>query len=265
MKDLNLQVVVEAMQEWARGAGAVQLKWFQQPELYIERKSTDVDLVTIADKECETYLLERIRESYPEHRILSEESGENEMISDWCWVVDPLDGTINFAQGIPVFSVSIALQYMGDSVAGVVYNPVTDQLFSAVRGGGSWLNGKRLQVSSKTELNQCVLATGFPYDRAIDSDNNSAHFAEMVPKVRGLRRLGSAAYDLANVAAGAMDGYWELALSPWDVAAGTLLVLEAGGVILPWQEKRGVSLVAANNELAGTIRTVLVEVDKRKG
>lgn len=260
--DPDLQDVVENMRVWAKGAGAVQLKWYRQPELFIEKKSTDVDLVTIADKECENYILERIRESYPEHSILAEESGENDRISDWCWVVDPLDGTINFAQGIPVFSVSIALQHKGVSVAGVVYNPVTDQLFSSVQGGGAWLDGSRLQVSSKVELNQCVLATGFPYDRAINSDNNAAHFAAMVPKVRGLRRLGSAAYDLANVAAGAMDGYWELGLSLWDVAAGTLLVEEAGGVVLPWKETRGISLIAGNPELARTIRGVLLDVDK---
>ena len=148
-------------------------------------------------------------------------------------------------------------------MAGVVYNPVTDQLFSAVRGGGALLNGRKLQVSRKTVLNQCVLATGFPYDRAVNDDNNSAQFAAMVPKVRGLRRLGSAAYDLANVAAGVMDGYWELGLSPWDVAAGTLLVEEAGGVILPWKDTRRVSLVAGNSRLARTILDILLDVDKR--
>lgn len=134
---------------------------------------------------------------------------------------------------------SIALKYKGgESVVGVVYNPVMDDMFTAVKGEGAYLNGSKLTVANKDNLKSCVLASGFPYSRAESFDNNALHFGHMVPKVRGLRRLGAAAYDLANVAAGVIDGYWEMGLGAWDIAAGILLVTEAGGVILEWDNKK---------------------------
>lgn len=258
---MNFEKLSGNLESWARGAGAILRQWSERSDLEISSKSTSIDLVTSADRASESYLLERINSTYPDHDILSEESGSAGLASEWRWVIDPLDGTVNFAHAIPVYAVSIALQHQGSTVAGVVYNPVTDQLFRAVKGFGAYLNRQPIQVSAKQRLQDCVLATGFPYDRAENPDNNAAPFAAMVPRVRGLRRLGSAAYDLANVAAGRLDGYWELGLSSWDVAAGTLLVEEAGGSVLEWPGHRGVSIIAANPGLARTIRALLLDID----
>jgi len=251
-KEVLLQI-----EAWAREAGAIQMAHFRKNSLVIEAKSTQVDLVTEADKKSEEFILNAIKDTYPMHSILSEETGMTDKESEYEWVVDPLDGTTNFAQGIPVFAVSIALKYSGESVVGVVYNPVLDEMFTASKGGGAYLNGKKISVGVKEELRSCVLASGFPYNRAETDDNNSVHFAHMVPKVRGLRRLGAAAYDLANVAAGIMDGYWELGLGAWDIAAGVLLVKEAGGVILEWPGKREFAIVAGNEVIANLIKEEL--------
>lgn len=242
--DLDLSKILHNATVWAREAGRIQMDLFQSTGLEISSKSSQVDLVTEADKASEEYILSRIRGAYPDHSILSEESGENDKSSDYQWVVDPLDGTTNFAQGLPIFAVSIALTKNGESVVGVVYCPVLDAMYTAVTGQGAFLNDKRLKVSEKKTLDACVLASGFPYFRAKTDDNNSRHFAHMVPKVRGLRRMGAAAFDLANVAAGTLDGYWEMGLGPWDAAAGVLLVKEAGGVVMEWPGKANLAIVA---------------------
>ncbi len=259
---MDYKEILSTASNWAIEAGAIQMEYFQKESLIIESKSSQVDLVTEADKKSEEFILGAIKKSYPQHSILSEETGVTDKKSDYVWVVDPLDGTTNFAQGIPVFAVSIALQYKGKSVVGVVYNPVLKSLFTAVRGGGAYLNGKKMSVGQKSELRSCVLASGFPYFRAETKDNNADHFAYMVPKVRGLRRMGAAAYDLANVAAGVMDGYWEMGLGKWDLAAGTLLVEEAGGIILKWEDKSDHAIIAGNENIANQIKNNLEEAEK---
>jgi myo-inositol-1(or 4)-monophosphatase len=258
MPDLNL--VLEQVKEWSVEVGKIQKQYFKKQGLKFFTKSTAVDFVTEVDQLSEEYLLRAIAENYPEHGVLAEESGKGSRESDYLWVIDPLDGTTNYLQGIPIFAVSIALQYKGDSVLGVVYLPMLELMFEGLRGQGAYLNGERITVSNKKSLDHSILATGFPYDRAINSDNNANYCAHLVPRVRGLRRMGSAAYDLANVAAGILDGYWELNLSPWDVAAGALILEEAGGRIIYLNEKRGVSLIAGNPvicaEILKEIRTV---------
>jgi len=183
--------------------------------------------------------------------------------SDYVWIIDPFDGTTNYAQGLPVFSVSIALQYKGETVLGVVYAPVIGQLFTAIKGHGAYLNGERLQVSAKTDLPHCVLATGFPYDIADNPANNVKYFSEIVLKARAVRRMGSAAYDLACVAAGKFDGYWELKLSPWDVAAAVLMVQEAGGTVIPFRNDRGISIIAGNATICQKIYDEIKSIDER--
>lgn len=241
----------------AKGAGEIQLAYFRGDDLGIETKSNAYDVVTRADKESEAYIVQAILGRYPGHGILGEEGGVMGTAgSDYRWVIDPLDGTTNYSQGLPIFSVSIALQHKGETVAGVVYAPYLGELFWASKGGGAYMKSrsgevKRLQVSAKQTLATSVLATGFPYDKDVNPDNNSDNVARIVPYVRDIRRLGSAAYDLSCIAAGLLDGYWELDLHEWDVCAANLIVREAGGVVCDFRRNRGVSQAAGNEVLVG--------------
>lgn len=244
----------------AREAGALQTACFRSGDLGVETKSNAYDVVTRVDKECEKLIASRLAERFPDHALLGEEGGEcGRAGSPWRWVVDPLDGTTNYSQGLPVFTVSIALQHNGKTVVGVVYAPYLDELFTAVKGGGAYLSEhghapREIRISTKTDLHTAVLATGFPYDKEVNEDNNLDNLSRILPRIRGLRRMGSAAYDLACVAAGLIDGFWELALHEWDVCAGELIVTEAGGVVETLREDRGVSIVAGNRALVGAIR-----------
>ncbi len=191
----------------------------------------EINLVTEADQLSEALIVERIRASFPDHGILAEESPEMSKSSGIRWIIDPLDGTTNYAHGYPVFCVSIALEMEGEIRLGAVYNPMLDELFIAQKGAGGFLNGRPLKVSQTAELSRSLLATGFPYDIRENRDNNMNYFEAMALNAQAVRRAGSAALDLAYVAAGRFDGFWELKLMPWDMAAGVLLVEEAGGVV----------------------------------
>lgn len=236
----------------ARAAGEIQLGYFRGDDLSLRTKSNDSDVVTRADKESEELIVRRIAERYPDHAILGEEGGSRgDRNAEYRWVVDPLDGTTNYSQGLPLFSVSIALQHRGETVAGVVYAPYLNELFTAVKGGGAYMSSvahepRPIRVGQKQRLSMAVIATGFPYDKDVNPDNNSDNVARIVPYVRDLRRLGSAAYDICCVACGLLDGYWELALHEWDVCAADLILLEAGGVIRNLREDRGISMIAGN-------------------
>ncbi|CDM65811.1 inositol monophosphatase family protein [Pyrinomonas methylaliphatogenes] len=189
----------------------------------------EINLVTEADLASERFIIERIKSYYPRHAILAEESGASvERGSDYVWIVDPLDGTTNYAHGYPVFAVSIALEYRGEIVLGVVYDPMRDELFAAERGAGATLNGRRVRVSDVEDLSKAMLCTGFPYD-VRERGELIGHFRNFIMTAQAVRRDGSAALDLAYVACGRFDGFWEEGLNPWDVAAGVLLVEEAGG------------------------------------
>lgn len=239
----------------AREAGRIQLTYFRGDDLAMKTKSNVSDVVTRADRESEELIVRSILERYPTHAILGEEGGaRGNAASEWRWVVDPLDGTTNYSQGLPVFCVSIALQYRGETVVGVVYAPYLRELFTAVRGGGAWCrrgDGEpvRLHVSTKQRLDCSVVATGFPYDKSENPDNNSDNVARILPHVRDVRRMGAAAYDLSCVAAAMLDGFWELNLHEWDVCAASLLVIEAGGVVESLRADRGVSPVAGSAAL----------------
>jgi myo-inositol-1(or 4)-monophosphatase len=212
-----------------RVAGQYQKSRFAS-NLDIEMKG-DKNLVTEVDKESERLIVEHLLSRFPNHDIIAEEGDYLQSDSPYRWIIDPVDGTTNYAHGYPWFCASIGLQVEGDLVAGVIYNPVYDELFTATKGGGAYLNDNRLSVSVRTPLNNSLLATGFPYDCATDPANNFANFIAFQKSARGIRRAGAAALDLAYVAAGRLDGFWELKLKAWDVAAGVLMVREAGGIV----------------------------------
>jgi myo-inositol-1(or 4)-monophosphatase len=190
-----------------------------------------IDIVTDADRASESFILNAIKDEFPGHDILTEESQTEIGGSSSLWLVDPLDGTVNFAHGFPHFSVSIALMDHGNLLAGAVYDPLRGEFFCALKGCGSWLNQKAIYTSESMGFRSSLLGTGFPYDIAYSEDNNVREFSRMATKVQGIRRAGSAALDLAYVACGRLDGFWELKLKPWDQGAGMLLVEEAGGKI----------------------------------
>jgi len=198
----------------------------------VERKiGQATNLVTDIDKQSEALIIKKIQQHFPDHAILGEEGGAHEQKSEYRWIIDPLDGTTNFTHGMPVFCVTIGIEYRGEIVAGVIYDPNRDELFTTEKGEGAFLNGKRIFVSKSESLINSLLVTGFPYNINENPQNVIEHFVNFLPKAQGVRRLGSAAIDLAYVACGRFDGYWEVFLHPWDKAAGILLVKEAGGVV----------------------------------
>lgn len=255
--ELDLNKTLELAVCWAKAVGEIHLSYFRSNNLDIHTKSNVFDVVTRADKESEAFLIGEIGKIFPGHAILGEESGEHAGTSDYRWVLDPLDGTNNYSQGLPVYTVSIGLQYKQQTVLGVVYAPYLNELYTAIRGQGAFGNGKKIQVSGKTDLEHSVLGTGFPYDKDVNPDNNAANLAALLPHLRGVRRMGSAAYDLCCTAAGWLDGYWELALSAWDMCAGALIVEEAGGVVRHFREDRGISIIAGNAEIVQKIGEII--------
>jgi len=212
----------------AKGAGEI-LRAGYGKEHSIKFKGP-IDMVTEIDRKAEDYIVQRIRGAFPGHSIIAEESGKLDGDKKNRWFIDPVDGTSNYARGLPMFSVSIAYAEDGEMRLACVYDPLRDECFHAERGSGSWLNGKAIHVSTTEELLNAMLVTGFPYD-IHKKNNNLDHFANIVREVHTVRRLGSAALDLVYVASGRLDGYWEIDISSWDIAAGTLIVEEAGGVV----------------------------------
>jgi len=191
----------------------------------------EINIVTEVDRVSEELITSRIHQRYPHHDILAEESTDTARGSEFRWLIDPLDGTTNYAHGYPVFCVSIALEEKGEIRLGIIYNPMLDEMFVAEKGKGAFLNGQKISVSSTADLSKSLLATGFPYDIRDDENNNINYFNGMAKSAQAIRRAGSAALDMAYVAMGRFDGFWELKLMPWDTAAGLLLIIEAGGMV----------------------------------
>lgn len=217
--------------ETVRDAGRILLEKYGR--ITAVTKKGDINLVTEADLASEALMIERIRSHFPRHSILAEESGiaaGSDGSSEYKWIIDPLDGTTNFAHGYPCFCVTIALEHQGEIVIGVTYDPTRDELFAAERGQGATLNGKPIRVSQTDELGNALIVTGFPYDIK-HRENFAGNLTEMLLSSRGVRRDGSAAIDMAYVACGRFDGFWEEGLNPWDIAAGKLLIEEAGGFV----------------------------------
>lgn len=260
----------------AQQAGDLLLKIHRSGPRRIRTKKTAVDMVTEADTASQQLILDTLTARFPQHDILAEEEGgDKESGSRALWLVDPLDGTTNFASRFPVFAVSIALWVDGKPVIGVVQDVVRERTYWAAAGQGAWmgvptkLDEVQLSVSQARELNQSLIATGFPYARATLADNNLAEFNYLMPKVRGIRRAGAAALDLAWVADGRLDGYWEAHLSPWDWGAGVLLITEAGGVVSnyhgqPWQLGQA-QMVAANPWLHEKLLTAVQTARRQAG
>ena len=203
----------------------------------IEYKTNELNLVTETDKASEKLITDFIKKKYPTHGILAEEGGEVNKSAEYLWVIDPLDGTTNFAHGLPIFAVSIGLQKNGEIIAGVVYDVIRDVLYSAEKNAGSFEDEKRINVNKNTNLGRGMLVTGFPYDIKENPDKAFERFIAFLKHARAIRRLGSAAIDFCYVANGVFDGFWEVALHPWDMCAGKLIVEEAGGLVTDFDGK----------------------------
>lgn len=216
--------------ETAQQAGQLLLEKFGR-KINVSMKG-NINLVTEADLASEKLIIERIKSHYPKHSILAEESGHAVIDgeSEWKWIIDPLDGTTNYAHGYPCFCVTLALEHKGEVVIGVTFDPTRNEIFAAERGQGASLNGRKIRVSDTEKLSDALLVTGFPYDFA-QRENFARHITNFLLASRGVRRDGSAAIDLAYVACGRFDGFWEEGLNPWDVAAGVLMIEEAGGQV----------------------------------
>jgi myo-inositol-1(or 4)-monophosphatase len=247
--------------ETARDAGSILLEKFGR--ISAITKKGDINLVTEADLASEEMIVERIRSHYPRHSVLAEEGGEVIKVggdSTWKWIIDPLDGTTNYAHGYPCFCVTLALEHDGEIVIGVTYDPTRNELFAAEKGRGATLNGKPIRVSSTEKLSESLIVTGFPYDFK-QRENFARHFTEFLLSSRGIRRDGSAAIDMAYVACGRFDGFWEEGLNPWDVAAGKLLIEEAGGVITYYDGSKfsicNPPICASNGAIHGQMLEVL--------
>ena len=219
-----------------------------------------VDLVTPFDTMAQKTIFDHISSFFPDHDYLAEEGLSQDKGADMRWIIDPLDGTTNYAHHYPVFTVSIALERKSEVVLGIVYDPIREEMFSALKGEGAFLNGKKISVSDIGELDKSLLATGFPYDVRASQENNITHFNNFVIRAQGIRRCGSAAMDLCYVACGRYDGFWELKLKPWDMAAGALIVQEAGGEVSDF--RGGVFSVFGSEILAtnGSIHQQMVDI-----
>ena len=225
------------------------------------KEGEERNLVSEIDRGSEERIISIIRRHYPTHGILAEESGASPTDAEYKWIIDPLDGTTNFLHGLPIFCVTIGIEYRGEIIAGVVYDPNQDVLYTAEKGKGAYMNGRRMKVSTTGRLIDSVLMTGFPYDIAKNPDHAVEHFVDFLMEARGIRRFGSAALDLCYVAAGRLDGFWEVNLHPWDMAAGILLVTEAGGTVSDFSGAPlsiyGRKIVASNGVIHGAMVRVL--------
>jgi myo-inositol-1(or 4)-monophosphatase len=253
-----LSVALEA----ATRGGEILKGWFFRKQ-EIDFKS-EIDMVTAADRESERAVVAILRKAFPSHAILAEEETRLVSSSEFRWILDPLDGTTNFVHSYPHFAVSLALERAGTIVIGVVHDPLRAETFTAVGGEGAFSNGARIQVSRSPELNLALLATGFPYDRRQRPDYYLAFFKAFMMRCQGIRRNGAASLDLAYVAAGRLDGFWELGLKPWDTAAGSLLVTEAGGTMSDFQGKAFCpdhhETLASNGEIHAEMLRVLASL-----
>lgn len=242
----------------AQEAGKIHLSYFRKGNYSVQAKhGNESDIVTSADKAAETSIINFIHTHYPTHSILSEESGSEVHDAEYTWVIDPLDGTTNFSSGLPMFSVSIGIMRNGVTIVGVVYAPYLGELFHAVIGEGAFLNGEKIACGTRLSLDKCVVATGFPVDKDRTPDNNLDNVARIMPQVRGVRRLGSAAIDISYVAAGFLDAYWELNLHEWDVCAGLLIAREAGAESHHFRHDRNISVLVASPAISALMLPLL--------
>ena len=247
---MNLLEYKQFAVETAKKAGEELLKFYGKLSS-VESKSTQIDLVTIADTSSEKLILEQIHSVYPNHDIITEESHIDQKHSDFRWVIDPLDGTTNYVHTLPIFAVSIGLQYKEETIVGVVYNPVYEKCFSATKGSGAFLNDDIITVSSVDQFSDSLLVTGFPYKHDKFWHDSFELFHDLYGRCQGIRRLGAAALDFCYVAMGRFDGFYEFGLKPWDICAGSLIVSEANGLVSDWNGSKaldsGTRILACSN------------------
>ncbi len=263
---MHFPSILTTTEQIAREAGSILREYHRHKALNTQQKG-EIDLVTEADHKSEALVVKALKEAFPELAIIGEEGANYQPAgAAYCWHVDPLDGTTNFAHRVPHFSVSLGLATLtGEPMLGVVYDPIRDECFSAYQGGGAFLNGQALRVSETRLLNQALLVTGFPYDKRTNPDNNLREYAYLHRHVQNIARMGSAALDLAYVAAGRFDAFWELRLRTWDVFAGMILVREAGGLVTDYAGGQAglhdarLSLIASNGYLHEAIQNLLAE------
>lgn len=262
----QLEVFLDIATESVMAAGVVlQTYWGQWEAIEITEKGRPGDLVTAADREAEAAIFKVLQRHVPHHSILAEESGQlGDNTNEYLWAIDPLDGTTNYAHQYPVAAVSVGLLIAGSPYVGAVYNPFRNELFRAAKGLGATRNRQPIQVSQTSQLSKSLLVTGFAYDRRETSDNNYAEFCHLTHLTQGVRRSGSASLDLCDVACGRLDGYWERGLSPWDMAAGVVLVEEAGGQVTAYDGSPFIlhsgRILATNGYLHTELSTELLHV-----
>ena len=248
--------------EIAKKIGDIQLSYFGNISS-VEKKSNNIDLLTSADIESERLIISKINEQYPNHSIISEETKSNLKDSEFTWIIDPLDGTTNFAHNLPIFAVSIALKKADKIIMGVVYNPAADKCFYAELNQGAYLNDELIQPSSADKLSDCLLATGFPYLHDEKYDLSFQIFKDFYDKTRGLRRLGAAALDLCFVAMGRFDGFYEYNLNSWDICAGALIASEAGCKVSDWNGEEfpndGSRILCSNSKIHNSMIKILTK------
>jgi|YelNatPaOPRAMG01_1025707.scaffolds.fasta_scaffold00075_41 myo-inositol-1(or 4)-monophosphatase len=254
------KIMIEDIINIAKEAGSIVREGFGK-QLKIEYKTNETNLVTDIDKASEKLITDFIKKKYPTHKILAEESGESGSSSEYLWVIDPLDGTTNFAHKLPIFSVSIGLQKNGETIAGVVYDVMRDIVYSSELNSGSFANGEKLMVNQNDLIGHSVLVTGFPYNVAENPDNVIQKFAAVIKASRAVRRLGSAAIDFCYVASGVFDGFWEVSLFPWDMCAGKLIVEEAGGLVTNFSGNKiniySKQILASNGKIHKSLMEIL--------
>lgn len=257
---IDLEKALVTVKKIAVNVGKMQKEKLKKKNFKINTKSTISDLVTEIDLLSEEMIRSEIKKSYPKHNIKGEESDFEDKESDYTWVIDPLDGSNNYANSYPIYCVSIALQYKNEEVIGVIYVPEFNEIYSAIKGKGAFKSGTSIQISNKTSLQQSLIATGFPYDKKKSTLDNLAPFNKILKKVRGVRRSGSAAFDLVTVAAAKIDAFWEFKLKEWDYAAGKLLVKEAGGEIYQTKIEGAPLLIAGNEVLVNELRAIIENI-----
>ena len=251
-----------------RAAAIINRASFNIDQLKVTQKGTN-DFVTEVDEAAEAAIIEVLKKAYPDHAILAEESGPSDNLQDeneYVWIIDPLDGTTNFLHGIPHFAISIAAEVNGETVAALVHQPLTGESFWAEKGRGAWFSDRRLRVAARRDLADCVIATGIPFMGHGDSPAFTRQLSAVMPEVAGVRRFGAAALDLAWVAAGRFDGFWESGLSEWDVAAGILLVKEAGGFLCDYRGGDAMvaraEIVAGNSQVQSRLHKLITTANK---
>lgn len=262
--ELTAKTILATATEAALEAGAF-LQYNIGKVKNIERKhGEETNLVTEIDKQSEALIIKKIKHRYPKHDILGEESGAEKLSSKYRWIIDPLDGTTNYTHGLSLFCVTIGVEYNGEIIAGVIYDPMAGELFTASKGSGAFLNGTKIAVSATSRLIDSLLVTGFPYNVKSNPDKVVEHFVTFLPLAQGVRRLGSAALDMAYIACGRLDGYWEVFLNPWDKAAGILIVREAGGTVTTFDGDH-IKVIYQPNTLAsnGIIHDDMINVLKK--